>query len=394
MDGLNNLIATAGNYQAPDFDKGAQNALALQAGEMKLEDEKILRPMKNEMATMSYFRDMVPSITAGNYQQVSQHLMSRGVPAHVFPDFNQFVDAAIKENVHPEVKVREWANRVGMTIDQKLKEDMQAERLKSAVDLTGHRIESAEKISRERISAAEKLAEARDKQLRELVDIKAKHAAELAELKASLQPEKQKYSKEDILISDSLRERLGREPTAQEIISEKQAIAKETSAQKRSHVLPEKAMENMNGALDSMRLIDELAGVADEAMGIPGLGQAKMWLKSKAGSERAQLFLNNLRQLKINAQSLIKGIPSNFDVQTFINSLPKEDDTPKEVKTKVEIARKMLEDALITGMQNYEKQFEIPEYMRQRYEASNIKGSLKPAGNKENTIGRFKIEVE
>ena len=381
MNGMNALIAQGVVPQESLLlpSQLERNALTTESARMNLEDQKMLRPMKNEIAQMAYLRDVGQTVTWENYPAFYEHAITKiGLRPTQLPDPQQVAQMG------PEAFEKSKLQNL-TTLDQKLKVLMQEEKLRSAEDLVGQKIESAEKVSGERISAAEKLSETRHKQLTELAEVRAKHAAELAELKASLKPEKpekEKYTKEDTLIVDALREEKGSEPTASEVLQKKKQIAREVAGERRSHVLPEKAMDNMSGALDSMRLIDELAGVADEAMGIPGLGQAKMWLKSKAGSDKAQLFLNNLRQLKINAQSLIKGIPSNFDVQTFINSLPKEDDTPKEVKTKVEIARKMLEDALITGMQNYEKQYEIPEYMRERYEAANIKGSLTPEAKK------------
>jgi hypothetical protein len=367
---------------------------------MKLEDERYLRPMRNEMEAMKYLRDIGPMITWENYPQSREWMINKNrINPALFPDPQQIAMQAQQQNVPPQAIFEVWKKNGLMTIDQKLKEEMQAERIKSAESLIGQRIESAEKISGERLSSAEKLAEARDKQLRELVEIRSKHAEDLAKLKADLKPEKDEATSDIKTFELTEYGKLVPEKRGTKEYKEaRHAFDQGKSQAKKSTVMPEKAMDNMNGALDSMRLMDEIGSVADEALGVPGVGSIWMYAKSKVGSDKAQLFLNNLRQLKINAQTLIKGIPSNFDVQTFINSLPKEDDTPKEARRKVEIARKMLEDSLITGMQNYEKVYDIPDYMRQRYDASNIKGSLKPATpastGSPNKIGRFTIEVE
>jgi len=77
--------------------------------------------------------------------------------------------------------------------------------------------------------------------------------------------------------------------------------------------------------------------------------------------------------LKVNAQAIIKGIPSNFDVQTFIKTIPNPDDTPQEAKTKIETSRKMLYNTVRTALENHQKANRlIPDYVFERAKAMGL----------------------
>lgn len=136
----------------------------------------------------------------------------------------------------------------------------------------------------------------------------------------------------------------------------------------KSYPLPEKTEDKLTGALDMFDLLDIMEANADVGVPIPGVGEAVTWTQSKLGSKPAQDFLTAKNQLAANAQTIIKGIPSNFDVETFLKTLPKETDTAAEKKTKIAQSKKLLINALRTGIENYENsKFIIPDYIKKRY---------------------------
>ena len=185
-----------------------QSALSLDTGRMQneaarmgLEDQKVLRPMKNEIAQMAWLRDVGQTVSWENYPEFYNHAITKmGLRPTQLPSPEQVAQMGPEK-----YEQGKWQSLA--TLDQKLKQLMQEERLKSAESLVGQRIESAEKLSGERLSSAEKLAEAR-----------AKHSAELATLRSE-----GKSKTEDQRIEAALRARLGREPTDQEVLDEKTA---------------------------------------------------------------------------------------------------------------------------------------------------------------------------
>jgi hypothetical protein len=145
------------------------------------------------------------------------------------------------------------------------------------------------------------------------------------------------------------------------------------------HPLSEKSETALTGALDSIEMLNAIEKNAkSQSVGVPGLGQAVGWVKSKTGNEGAQEFDTNIAQLRVNAQNIIKGIPSNFDVQTFIKTLPGFDKTEKENLARIKLSKKYLANTIKTGLQNYEKSnFNIPDYLKERA-AQLLSGAEQP----------------
>jgi hypothetical protein len=148
---------------------------------------------------------------------------------------------------------------------------------------------------------------------------------------------------------------------------------------KTRHPLGEKAETALTGALDSIEMLNAIEKNAkSQSIGIPFAGQAIGWAKSKAGNAGAQEFDTNVAQLRVNAQNIIKGIPSNFDVQTFIKTLPGFDKTEKENLARIKLSKKYLANTIKTGLQNYEKSnFNIPDYLKERA-AQLLSGAEQP----------------
>lgn len=131
--------------------------------------------------------------------------------------------------------------------------------------------------------------------------------------------------------------------------------------------LPSADLKNINGAFNAISLLDTIERNYQEATNVPVIGEWLMKGKARLGKEGALAFKNSLEQLKVLAQDIIKGIPSNFDVQNFINSLPKADDSEQEVLSKVKMSKGILMDAIKTGMQNYGSlNYNIPPILQEK----------------------------
>jgi hypothetical protein len=135
--------------------------------------------------------------------------------------------------------------------------------------------------------------------------------------------------------------------------------------------LPEAAQGDLSGALDALRALDTIEGGIGESGVVEGRvskGQAALGF-----NERAIDFETARNNLKLAAQSLIKGIPSNFDVQTVINTLP-DLTLPESVnRSRLEFTRQVTAD-LIRGKIAFYKGtgYNIPPLLVQRASALGV----------------------
>lgn len=112
--------------------------------------------------------------------------------------------------------------------------------------------------------------------------------------------------------------------------------------------LPKDAQENLTGAfasLNALRTINENIDRTGFARGLRS--EAEAFLGTDSGAVDFETARNNL---KVQAQALIKGIPSNFDVQTFINTLPKlvgaQEVQKSRAKFSTQIAEQLIKDTI------------------------------------------------
>ncbi len=138
--------------------------------------------------------------------------------------------------------------------------------------------------------------------------------------------------------------------------------------QKNAEPLPVAVMTGFIGALDSLDILNTLRETVPAAVGgLPGYGEARAFVKSKLGNEDVQRFQSALFQLKANVQSIIKGIPSNFDVQTFQRTMASEGLTEKEANSRIDIQEQLLKNVILANLSNYAgMNVEIPKELLQR----------------------------
>ena len=101
--------------------------------------------------------------------------------------------------------------------------------------------------------------------------------------------------------------------------------------------LPPAAQENITAALDAWRSLNIMESANSESGIISGrFSQLGSYLGM---NEKAQRFQASRNQFKLSAQALIKGIPSNFDVMTLIETLPDLAQDPTTNTARIENAR-------------------------------------------------------
>ena len=115
-------------------------------------------------------------------------------------------------------------------------------------------------------------------------------------------------------------------------------------------VLPQEFRENMRGGFNSLRFLKEMTPLVMQKgigpiKGLQTMGKVKTGVKDTDAMRKFDVARKNY---KLAAQALIKGIPSNFDVQTVIDTFPDYFDTPELAKEKInllnDIVRAMIKD--------------------------------------------------
>jgi len=110
--------------------------------------------------------------------------------------------------------------------------------------------------------------------------------------------------------------------------------------------LPREAQDSLTGAFSTLGALQTIRNNIGKAAG-PLAGRAREleadWIGTDEGAVEFQTAVKNLKSV---AQSIIKGIPSNFDVQTFIATLPALTDPPSVAQNKLNFTTKLTEQLI------------------------------------------------
>ena len=108
--------------------------------------------------------------------------------------------------------------------------------------------------------------------------------------------------------------------------------------------LPTVAQDNLTASQNAWRTLKTM----EDALGQTGL--IKGWVsrgQAKLGyNEAARNFLAAERQFTLFAQSLIKGVPSNYDISVLVRTLPSLTEQPETNKSRIDASRAMIKTAL------------------------------------------------
>ncbi len=125
--------------------------------------------------------------------------------------------------------------------------------------------------------------------------------------------------------------------------------------------LPSAAQDDFNSfnsVYRSLDIMEKNIGKSGIGTGIVSKGTAA--LGTDKGAVDFETARNNLR---VQAQSLIKGIPSNFDVQTFIATMPSLTSAKESNKSRIDFMRQMTDDILKSAISYYKGTgFNIPTH--------------------------------
>lgn len=151
------------------------------------------------------------------------------------------------------------------------------------------------------------------------------------------------------------------------------------------HQPPASFTENMSQQFNSLEVLGSMKNILSE-MPDSKTGRVAGWVTKRLGwaglDEKAVEFDNLRNQFKLSAQSMIKGIPSNFDVQTVIDTLPDLNMPKKTAQDRIELAEK-LNTELIKRSIGYWKTTAkaIPEYLINQAAEYGIDANQIPAWN-------------
>ncbi len=135
----------------------------------------------------------------------------------------------------------------------------------------------------------------------------------------------------------------------------------------RGKPLPTKVIDSLQEAQRAVRGLRDM----DAALGETGifkgqLSKAQVYTHPYLGSNpKAIKFDTAQKNLKLAAQALIKGIPSNFDVQTMINTIPAFGLSEEVNKSRLDFTRESMKD-LVEGYIGYYKSlnYKIPAFAK------------------------------
>ena len=129
----------------------------------------------------------------------------------------------------------------------------------------------------------------------------------------------------------------------------------------RNKPLPRDVQDDLTSGLSMKRSLDQIAAGLHKSGRIQGnVEKAKIWLG--IGSQEGLDFDTAQKNFRVAAQALIKGIPSNFDVQTFIDTLPDLGQPEPTNTARYEFAMNTLRELVATKIGYYKGlQYEIPD---------------------------------
>lgn len=126
--------------------------------------------------------------------------------------------------------------------------------------------------------------------------------------------------------------------------------------------LPQKAQDSLDQALDAFSALDKMeAGVGESGI---MKGQMSAIQAALGRNDRAVEFQTGRANMKLAAQALIKGIPSNFDVQTVIDTLPDITLSEPVNKSRIRYSRGILTELVKRTIAYYKGTgYQIPDYV-------------------------------
>ena len=147
-------------------------------------------------------------------------------------------------------------------------------------------------------------------------------------------------------------ERLNAQTASQERIANLQAQNAMKLAEKKAELapktavkqpIPETAQQDFTNSFAALDMLDTM----EKTNHVTGWNGALSWLESKAGFNKDAIdFEVAKNQFKLMAQSLIKGTPSNFDVETVIATLPSLFSTEAKNTARINQSRKLFKQLI------------------------------------------------
>lgn len=167
----------------------------------------------------------------------------------------------------------------------------------------------------------------------------------------------------------------------------------------RAEGLKTKDEDSLTGSVKSLNVFRDLEDTMKTvSTGIPKIGEAKVSIKRYLSKEDEIKWATARDTLKNLAQEIIKGIPSNFDVENFIKTLPSADYTYAENKQRIKKTKELINLSLRAKIQKLKAaRYPIPEEITSAmklYGESGDSDKIKPAESGQKKVGRFIIEVE
>jgi hypothetical protein len=140
----------------------------------------------------------------------------------------------------------------------------------------------------------------------------------------------------------------------------------QTGIKKEAKALPQDVREDLSQGFVSIDSIGKIEKLLSKVMNAPIFGYAGK-AAAKFGSKNYVEFETEVANLKLQIQALIKGIPSNFDVQTVINTLPSLLETDATNQSRINKTKDILR-MLITDTIGYYKglNYQMPDHIIQQ----------------------------
>ena len=140
---------------------------------------------------------------------------------------------------------------------------------------------------------------------------------------------------------------------------------------KTSPQLPAQQLEGISQGINALKQLTVMERNIS-ASGI-GTGLLRKGTAALGVDPKAQQFEAAKKQMKLAAQAMIKGIPSNFDVQTVIDTLPDLSSAESNNKIRIELARDITKTILKNAIGYYlYNRVAIPPFMLQQAKALGV----------------------
>lgn len=128
--------------------------------------------------------------------------------------------------------------------------------------------------------------------------------------------------------------------------------------------LPPKAQEDLTFGFQGLEQLDMMEKAIDKASRVTGpLEKLTVW--TGAGSKEATDFVTARKNYRLSVQAMIKGIPSNFDVEIATDVIPDLDVSNKEAKSLLEYQKKVTKHIVKSVLAYYMGTNKIiPDYVK------------------------------